>query len=248
MRPSGKLSWLALVVAGLLTVSLCVVVSEVSQPATSLLFSDVSQTAIVLWAAFCSLQIARRCSGYLRQLWVLLTAALFLAAAAQASETYYQCFAHASSLSPWPSDILFMLWVTPAVMMLLPRPAREPGTIDWQQVLDFAQIGVVALTAYLYFFYVSSRWEADGPQMVVNLIRLQMVRDVALAAGFLIRAATVFDRAIRTFFGRMAGIFFVAGASEPQRHGRMSSGAHRTCLRRSWPLRGIDRKSRLHRQ
>ncbi len=214
MRPSGKLSWLALVVAGLLTVSLCVVVSEVSQPATSLLFSDVLQTAIVLWAAFCSLQIARRCSGYLRQLWVLLTAALFLAAAAQASETYYQCFAHASSLSPWPSDILFILWVTPAVMMLLPRPAREPGTIDWQQVLDFAQIGVVALTAYLYFFYVSSRWEADGPQMVVNLIRLQVVRDVALAAGFLIRAATVFDRAIRTFFGRMAGIFFVAGASE----------------------------------
>jgi PAS domain S-box-containing protein len=214
LRPSGKFSWLAVAVAGLLTVLLSAVVSEVSQPATSLLFSDVLQTAIVLWAAFCSLQVARRCSGYLRQLWVLLTAALFLAAAAQALETYYQCFAHASSLSPWPSDILFILWVTPAVMMLLPRPARESGTIDWQQVLDFAQIGVVALTAYLYFFYVSSRWEADAPQMVVNLIRLQMVRDVVLATGFLIRAATVFDRAIRTFFARVAGIFFVAGASE----------------------------------
>src|SRR6266404_4766127 len=53
---------------------------------------------------------------------------------------------------------------TPTVTMLLPRPTREPGTIDWQLVLDFAQVGVVALTAYLYFFYVSSRWEAEGQQ------------------------------------------------------------------------------------
>jgi len=105
-------------------------------------------------------------------------------------ETYYQCFAHASSLTPWPSDILFILWVTPAVMMLLPRPEKESGAIDWQQVLDFAQIGVVALTAYLYFFYVPSRWEAEGPRMVLKITRLQMVRDVMLAGGFLIRAMT----------------------------------------------------------
>jgi len=99
-------------------------------------------------------------------------------------------------------------------MMLLPRATKESGAIDWQQVLDFAQFGVVALTAYLYFFYVSSRWETEGQQMVLRLIRLQMIRDVALTAGFLIRAATVATGSIRSFFGRMAGFFFVAGASE----------------------------------
>src|SRR5260370_19696258 len=99
-------------------------------------------------------------------------------------------------------------------MMLLPRPAEDSGAIDWQQVLDFAQIGVVALTAYLYFFYVPSRWEAEGPQMVLKITRLQMVRDVMLAAGFLIRATTVSESSIRALFRRMAALFLVAGDAE----------------------------------
>jgi hypothetical protein len=158
LRPSSKFSWLALAVAGFLTGVLFFVVEEVRQPATSLLLSDLLQTVIILWAVFCSVYVARRSSAYLRQLWTLLAAAFFLAFAAQALETYYQCFAHASSLTPWPSEILFLLWVTPAVMMLLPRPEKESRATDWQQVLDFAQIGVVALTTYLYFFYIPSRW------------------------------------------------------------------------------------------
>ena len=214
MRPSGKFAWLAIAVAGLLAALLVFVVAEVSQPATSLLLSDVLQTAIVLWAAACSLQVARRSSAYLRQLWTLLAAALFLSSMGQALETYYQCFAHASSLTPWPSDLLFVLWVTPAVMMLLPRPPNVRGGIEWQQVLDFAQIGVVALTAYLYFFYVPSRWEAEGPQMVQRFVRLQIFRDATLAAAFLIRAKSVSRGPIRGFFGRMAGLFLVAATSE----------------------------------
>src|SRR2546429_9079089 len=99
-------------------------------------------------------------------------------------------------------------------MMLLPRPDNESGAIDWQQVLDFAQIGVVALTAYLYFFYIPSRWETEGPQMLLQISRLQMIRDAALAAGFFISAITASMGSIRAFFGRMAGVFLVAGASE----------------------------------
>jgi PAS domain S-box-containing protein len=214
LRPSGKFTWLTPAVAGLLTVLVIIVVKEVPHPATALLLSNLLQTGIVFWAAFCSLLVAKRSLGYLRQLWTLLAAAFFLGCAAQALETYYQSFAHATPLTPWPSDILFILWVTPAVMMLLPRPEKESGAIDWQQVLDFAQIGVVALTAYLYFFYNPSRWEAEGAQMVFKVIRLQMIRDTALAIGFLIRAATVPKGSIRDFFARMAGLFFLAGFSE----------------------------------
>src|SRR5207302_8591217 len=124
---AGTLAVVALAVVGVVAVVLCVVVEGIRQPATSLLLSDLLQTALVLWAVFCSVYVARRSSAYLRQLWMLLAAAFFLAVAAQALETYYQCFAHASSLTPWPSDILFLLWVTPAVMMLLPRPEKESG-------------------------------------------------------------------------------------------------------------------------
>jgi len=214
LRPSGKFFWVVLVVAGLLTALLILVIEEVSPPTTSLLLSDILQTAAVLWAALCALLVARRSSGYLRQLWTLLTTALFLACAAQAIETYYQSIAHAPTSTPWPSDILFILWVTPAAMMLLPRPAKESGAIDWPQVLDFAQIGVVALTAYLYFFYVPSRWEAEGPRMVVKIMRLQMARDAALGTGFLIRAITVSAGPIRALFRRTACLFFTAAASQ----------------------------------
>ncbi|HKV64027.1 MAG TPA: PAS domain S-box protein [Candidatus Acidoferrum sp.] len=213
MRPSGKFFWIIVAVAGLLTALLFLAIEEVQRPATSLLISNLTQTAIVLWAALCSLHVARKSSAYLRQLWLLLAAALFLGGAAQALETYYQSFAHAPSLTPWPSDILFMLWVTPAAMMLLPRPEKDSGTVDWLQVLDFAQIGVVALTAYLYFFYIPSRWEAEGPQMVVKIMRLQMLRDAALAGGFVIRVITAAEGAVRSFFRRMAGFFVLATTS-----------------------------------
>jgi PAS domain S-box-containing protein len=149
----------------------------------------------------------------LRQLWILFAAMLFLVSAAQALETYYQGYVHAPIFNPWPSDILFIIWATPAVMMLLPRPAEQSGTIDWQQVLDFAQIGVVAVTAYLYFFYIPSRWEVEGPQMVVKMLRVQMLRDLALAVGFAIRAGTISPRSIRAFFARMAIFFLLAGSS-----------------------------------
>jgi PAS domain S-box-containing protein len=99
-------------------------------------------------------------------------------------------------------------------MMLLPQLRKETVAIEWQQVLDFAQIGVVALTAYLYFFYVPSRWEAEGPQMVLRLIRLQLFRDLALSSGFLIRASTIAKGSIRALFGRMTGLFVVASISD----------------------------------
>ena len=209
---SRKFAWFAFVVAGVLTVLLLFVVEGSSAPARSLLLSDLLQTAIALWATYCSFRVARRSSGYLRQLWMLFAGALFLFSAAQVLETYYQSLVHASSLTPWPSDILFILWATPALMMFLPRPAEDSSEVDWQQVLDFAQIGVVALTAYLYFFYIPSRWEAEGPQMVVKVMRVQVLRDLAFVAGFAVWAFTVSSRSLRSFFGRMS-IFFLLGAA-----------------------------------
>jgi len=194
-------------------VLLLFVVAGVRTPATSLLLSSLLQASIALWATLCAFYVAKRSSGYLRQLWVLFAAALFLVSAAQGMETYYQSIVHAPPLTPWPSDVLFILWATPALMMLLPRPAEPSGSIDWQQVLDFAQIGVVALTAYLYFFYVPSRWEVEGQQMIVKMMRVQAVRDLAFAAGFAVRAVTVSPLPMRAFFKRIAIFFLVDSAS-----------------------------------
>lgn len=102
----------------------------------------------------------------------------------------------------------------PALVMLLPRPVEELAGIAWETILDFAQLGIVALTAYLYFFYLTSRWEAQGPQMVLQEIWLQMYRDLALAAAFLIRWQTARSKAVKALFGRVSLFFLLtAGGS-----------------------------------
>ena len=214
MLPSGRFSWLALAVAALLAAILLVGFVGIHSPATSLLFSDILQSTIALWASFCAFYVARRSTRYLRQLWLLLGCALVLSAAAQILGTYYLNFARLPSYSPWPSDILFLFWVTPAIMMFLPRPAEESSGINWLQVLDFAQVGVVALTAYLYFFYVPSRWEVEGPQMVLKVLRLQMFRDLVLAAVFALQAAAVSTHSVRAFFRRMSFFFLLSCAAD----------------------------------
>src|SRR5260370_8094417 len=73
-------------------------------------------------------------------------------------------------------------------------------------------MGLDAATVFLYFFYIPSRWETEGPQMVLKIMRLQMVRDATLAAGFLIRAMTVSESSIRAFFRTMPALFLMAGA------------------------------------
>ena len=214
MLPSGKFSKLAVVVSGLLAAALLIVVEAIPSSAKTLLVSGILQTIVAVWAAFCCGHAARQSSGYLRQLWILLTAALSVVAVAQGMGSYFQSIAHRPSVTPWPSDILFIFWVMPAVVALLPRPAEDSGRMDWRQVLDFAQVGVVGLCAYLYFFYVPSRWQVEGPQMVVKLMRLQLFRDFALSAGFFIRAAMVSAPPIRAFFGRISSFFFLASASD----------------------------------
>jgi PAS domain S-box-containing protein len=213
LLPSGRFSWLALAVAALLAAILLTLFGGIHSPAAGLLLSDILQSAIALWASFCAFYVARQSTGYLRQLWLLLGSALSISTAAQVLETYYQNIAHLPSTSPWPSDILFLFWVIPAILMFLPRPLEESKGINWLQVLDFTQIGVVALTAYLYFFYVPSRWEVEGPQMVLKVLRLQMFRDLVLAAGFVLRAAAVSTRSVRAFFSRMSVFFLFSCAA-----------------------------------
>ena len=91
MLPSGKVPRLA-ISAALLVAILLVLVLETAVSAKSLFLSNALDLAIILLAAICSFYVARRSSGYARQLWTLLTVALSLEFIAQAISTYYQSF------------------------------------------------------------------------------------------------------------------------------------------------------------
>ena len=213
LLPSSKLSRFALAVAFTLLALLVLVVAREGHHANSQLLSDLLQSAIVASAAACALWVTGRSTGYLRRLWLLFTVSLLLVVVAQVLETYYEGLAHTPFATPWPSDVGFILWVIPALIML-PRPDKEHGGIDWETILDFAQVGIVALTAYLYFFYLTSRWESEGPQMVTKEIWLQIYRDLAIAAAFLLRSRASVSEPAKVLFRRVSLFFlFATGAS-----------------------------------
>ena len=216
MLPSGKFPRLAIAAAILIAILLILDLETVRSAAKSLFCSNALDLAAILLAAFCSFHVARRSSGYARQLWTLLAIALFLESIAQAISTYYQSFVLGAAEIPWPSDLLFFVWPAPVFMMFLPSSDDNDNSraIDWLRILDFLQFAIVAATAYLYFFYVPSRWQSAHASLPRQILILYIVRDLLLSSGFLLRARTSLSPWLRSFSSAMALVFFTAVLSD----------------------------------
>jgi PAS domain S-box-containing protein len=214
LLPSGKFPRLAILAAILVALLLVLVLETVHPAAKSLFYSNVLDLAMVLLASLCSFYAARRSSGYARQLWTLLAVALSLETIAQAISIYYQSFVPGSAEIPWPSDLLFFLWVVPVFLMFLPSSDDKFPGIDWLRILDFLQVAIVAATAYVYFFYVPSRWQSNHNALVRQILLLFIVRDLLLSSGFLLRARTSLSPWLRYFSLAMAIVFLTVVFSD----------------------------------
>jgi len=91
-------------------------------------------------------------------------------------------------------------------MMFLPAADEKSGGWDWLRILDFAQIAIVALTAYLYFFYSPSRWLGSSLDIPRQILILYIARDVLISLGFLFRSRRSASAGLRSF---SLGLFFV---------------------------------------
>jgi len=169
---------------------------------------------MVFLATLASSYAARRSQGYTRQLWTLLAIALFLETLAQAITTYYQRFVPGSSYMPIPSDILFFVWAAPVFMMFLPAADEKSRGWDWLRILDFAQIAIVAITAYLYFFYSPSKWLASASDLPRQILILYIVRDAILSAGFFFRSRNSASPGLRSFSLGLFIVFLLAVVSD----------------------------------
>jgi PAS domain S-box-containing protein len=166
---------------------------------------------MLLAAIICALA-AQRSSGYLRQLWLLLTVTLGLVATAQVMVVYYEGILHLPETAPWPSDVVRFVWVAPMLLLLLPQSAETSRRLDWLRLLDFAQVGIITITAYLYYFYVPSLWEGAGILMLQRIWGLYFLRDILLASGILLRMSVVRDHATRRLLGGV-GIFLAVASA-----------------------------------
>jgi PAS domain S-box-containing protein len=216
LLPSGKFPRIAIAVALLVAALLLLDLEAVHDAAESLLISNSLDAFFALWAAVCSFFVARRSSGYPRQLWLLLGVALLLEALAQSTSAYYQSFVPGAFQIPWPSDVLFFLWPAPVVMMLLPRPDEKTPGIDWLRSLDFLQIGIVAATAYLYFFNAPSRWETHSTSLVRQILILYIARDLSLSLALFFRSRASLPSWLRSFFLVLGFVFLAAVLSDAE--------------------------------
>jgi len=206
LLPLGKFPKLLIALALLVAALLFLDLVAVRNSATRHLYSNSLDFVMVLLGALASFYVARRSHGYARQLWTLLAIALSLEALAQAITTYYQSFVPGSSHMPIPSDILFFVWTAPVFMMFLPAADEKSRGWDWLRILDFAQIAIVAITAYLYFFYSPSRWLSSASDLPRQILILYIVRDTLLSAGFFFRSRRSTSPGLRSF---SLGLFFL---------------------------------------
>jgi PAS domain S-box-containing protein len=210
LLPSGKFPRFALFAALTAAFLLFYDLEFVRSAFDRLLFSNFLNTFILLLAAASCYYVASRSSGYVRQIWVLLGIALTIETVGMGLSTYYQSFVPGSSLAPEPSDILLFVWAAPIVMVLLPRSEEQTSGLDFLRVLDFAQIAIVVLTAYLYFFYFTERWKSDQIALVRGILLVYIARDLLIAIAFLFRARSSAPRWFRTFALVLALAFLAA--------------------------------------
>jgi len=214
LQPLGKFSKLLIALALLVAALLSLDLIAVRNSAARLLFSNSLDFFIVLLAALASFHAARRSQGYARQLWTLLSIALSIEALAQAITTYYQSYVPGYSQMPVPSDILFFVWAAPVFMMFLPAADEKSLGWDWLRILDFAQIALVALTAYLYFFYSPSRWLSNSSDLPRQLLILYISRDALISLGFYFRSRRSASAGLRSFSLGLSVVFSLAVLSD----------------------------------
>ena len=215
MLVAGKFPRFAAALAVVATILLALDLMYLRATPRGLFLSNFLDFVVVLLAAVCSFHVARRCNGFARQLWLLLAVALALESIGQGFTTYYQSFDRAALAGALPSDIFFFVWAAPIFMIFLPRSDdEEESGFDWQRTLDFAQVGIVAVALYLYFFFAPTRWLGPQYSILSGILFVYIGRDALLALAFYARSRGAVPQWLRWFCRVLAVVFALAACSD----------------------------------
>jgi len=157
---------------------------------------------------------ARRASGFIRTFWRLQAAGFAIWIVAQSLGTVYDSILHKSVYGPWPSDVFFFLWMTPAFLSLFLHSRTDTSTRSWQQWLDFAQVGILVVAVYLFTFEVPDHWHRKGIPLTEISLMVEWSRDALLVSVFALRSLGAQTKEMRALFGRMAIFFLLYAAAE----------------------------------
>ena len=167
------------------------------------LIADLLQSALGALAAVAAWQASRRSTGFSRTFWRFQACGFFLWVIAQTLATVYDAILHWPVSQPWPSDLLFFLWMTPVFLTLFLDPDTDSQHIAWTQWLDFAQVGILVTSVYAFAFEVPAHWQSGVISYEVLALVVSCARDILLVTFFLLRTLRSPDPQVRSLYGRI---------------------------------------------
>jgi two-component system, cell cycle sensor histidine kinase and response regulator CckA len=166
---------------------------------------DVAEIGLAVIATSACFRAAGRSAGYTQNFWRLMAMAFAIYTLALILATYYDSVLHAPLNVWWPSDIFFLFYIAPmAVALFLGDEQPESRVYRWQRWLDFLQIAIAFVSAYIFFIYYPLLQRR--PQSSIDALYVQVFawRSLLLALAFFLRATLSSSRLISSLFGRVA--------------------------------------------
>jgi PAS domain S-box-containing protein len=185
-----------------------------SHLAASPFLGGLLQSVMGILAFGAAWQAAQRSEGFIRLFWRFQASSFFLWVLAQTLAAFYDGVLHKPIDQPWPSDLLFFLWTTPIFLSLFLDPYAESPRIEWPQWLDFAQVGILVASLYVFVFEVPSHWQSERLPVEKLALLVSIVRDLFLIACFAFRTLRARDPQVRSLYGRITIFLAVFSLAE----------------------------------
>lgn len=157
--------------------------------------SNLFQIVAGFIAGLAFLDASRRGVGLAPRFWTLVSTAFFIWAAAQASFAYREDWLGLPVDQPSWTHFLFRVYGAPLLMALLLVEdeahilvGRKSSAPDWQQTLDFVQVGILFPFLYVYLYLVPGDWQGLTGLSLWGFFGFSDVENWFLVLAFLARA------------------------------------------------------------
>ena len=118
------------------------------------------------------------------------------------------------SINPGRATCCFSFWTTPIFLSLFLDPYAESPRIEWPQWLDFAQVGILVASLYLFVFEVPSHWQSERIPVEKLALLVSIFRDLFLVSCFTFRTLRAHDPQVRSLYGRITIFLAVFSLAE----------------------------------
>jgi two-component system, cell cycle sensor histidine kinase and response regulator CckA len=169
---------------------------------------------------------AARSREHMRTFWALVGSSFFMWGLGQSGWTYFETLFGPHQINNAPTDLFFFFSFTPMLLALLLRKEFQGSGRDWARSLDAVQVGILAISGYLFFFALPPETKLSQEFTDRLLTYVFTSRNVFIGALFLLRGAFASNRNGRRLYGWLALFWiFYSSMTGFTNYGRLHFGA-----------------------